>query len=299
MLEETLARYGQLAAGLVLAGFLAGCGLFGNDAEVDPCLAVDAKNRAMDGTFIRQPAGVATFQILPVDGKLRRNGSLSRLYFDGFTFRARADAETGGYRAGRGSTAVPIAALASVVDGIDAFDVTYNKRGGDSFNAQVVIGVPTVATELPTAGNAAFSGPVVLKVQNRAEGASSAMLDLSATATFAVKYGSQSADLNVFNISGDGAAALPFRTISWTGISLCSTRVGSSGSGLFSMSDGNGLPVNFAGPSPVSPSGSAVFDGNLYGTLANGGLPAGLGGGFLIQGDTGVISGMVVAKPVN
>lgn len=291
-----MASVGRWAVGFVLVGVLAGCG-GGDDVEVDPCLAVDAKNRAMAGTFIRQPEGVPTFQILPVDGKLRRNGTLSRLYFDGFTFRARADAETGGYKAGRGSTAVPIAALAPVVEGIDAFDVNYTKRGGDSFDAQLVIGVPTVATQLATAGNAAFSGPVAVKVQNRAEGVSGGTLELAATVSVTVKYGSRTADLNVFGFTGKGADSLPFRSIAWSGVSLCSTRIGSSGSGFFQVSDGNGLPVNFAGASDASPAGSAVFDGNFYGSLPDGGQPAGIGGGFLIQGDTGVISGVLVAKP--
>jgi hypothetical protein len=286
---------GAVALVLVLAA--AGCGR-GKDEPVDPCPRVDASSRELVGAVVRQPVGTGLLEILPAEGKARRSGGLLRLRIGDYTFRARGEAEGGGLEGRRGARAEPVPGV-SGAGYLEAYSVSYAK-GGQDFAGRVAVGRPTPGSRLPTSGQAHYRGPASLTVQDRRGGAPAGEVALAGTADVVVSFGSRAATVSFANLApvaaGDGA---PFASLEWTGIGMCNVRLGSTGQGGFRMAGPGGEVVNLAGPGAGSPGGSAVLDASFYGFDAATAQPAGVGGVLLIQGDTGLVSGVFAAGATN
>jgi hypothetical protein len=282
------------AVALVVGLALASCGLFGSDEEaeapVDPCPRADLPARRLVGAVIREPAGVGAFEILPVDGKTRRSGQLSRLHIGDYTFKARPGAD-GGLDGRRGARAEPIAGLDARSLGAYAVSYTYD---GDAYAGRVAIGLPAPGSMMATAGQGHYRGPVRLMVQDRRPEAAGGPVEVAGTADIQVRFGSRQVDMRFEGLAPQ-AGALPFESMSWTGIGMCGARVGSTGKGGFQALGAGGRAVNFVGAAAQSPGGAAALDATFYGFDAARAQPKEIGGVLLVQGDSGVISGIFAA----
>ena len=94
------------------------------------------------------------------------------------------------------------------------------------------------------------------------------------------------------------AGALPFAEIGWTGIGMCGPRIGSTGQGGFRTTGPDGRAVSFTGPGDGAAGGSAMVNATFYGVDEAVARPAGVAGVLLIQGDSGVISGIFAANAI-
>jgi hypothetical protein len=283
---------GSGVAAMALALAVSGCGLLGKDepeAPVDPCPRVDLPARDLSGALIRQPKGVGLFEVLAVDGRAKRSGAVARLHFGDYTFKARSG-DDGGLDGRRGARAEPIAGLADAVDGARAFAVTWRDNGED-FAGSLAIGKPTPGSRLPTNGQVRYRGPVRLSVQAAPPAAPVAV---AGTAEIDVGFGSRQVTMR-FAALEPAAGGLPFEAIDWTGIGMCGPRLGSNGQGGFRTVAPGGRSVNFVGPGNGAPGGSAMINATFYGVDEAAVRPAGVAGVLLIQGDTGVISGIFAA----
>ncbi len=298
---EIVPRRPQVAARAVGFGallMLAACGLLGSkepEAAADPCPRVDPPARQLAGALIRQPKDVGLYEVLAIEGRTSRAGAISRLALGDYTFKARA-APDGGLEGRRGARAEPISEVSGVVPGIFAFAVSY-RHGGQDLAGRLTVGKPTPGSRLPTSGEARYRGPVRLTVQSATL---AEPLQLGGTADIAVRFGSRQVEMSFGSLApatGGTAGELPFAKIDWTGIGMCGARLGSNGQGGFRTSDAGGRVVNFAGPGAGSPDGSAVLNAGFIGVADGTAQPAGIGGVLLIQGDSGVVSGVFAAGP--
>lgn len=282
---------------VLLALALAGCGRGEGDAPVDPCPRVDFAKRDLVGALLRQPVGTGLFEVVAIEGRSKRSGGVGKLRLGDYTFKARGGDEGGGIVGKRGAKAAPVAGIS--MDFLDAYAVSYTDHG-KPFAGQLAVGKPTPGTRLPTTGKAHFSGPVRLELQDRRDGGT-AGIALVGTADVEVRFGSRQVTVRLAGLAPEEAAAepLPVRALEWTGLGICGVRVGSTGQGGFRTLGPAGAPVNFAGPSDASPSGSAVIDATFYGYDATSAQPAGVGGILLIQGDDGVVAGIFAAERTN
>jgi hypothetical protein len=270
---------------------LAGCGMFGGEepeAPVDPCPRVDLSSRDLVGVFLRQPEGVGLFEVLAVDGRAKRSGTVKRLFLGDYTFKARAG-EDGGLDGRRGAGAEPIRELMLPKAGASAFTVNY-RYDDTAYTGRLAIGKPTPGSRLPSNGQVRYSGQIRLTVQGAAPAAAT---EVSGTAVLDVGFGSRQATMTVTPSAG----ALPFAEIGWTGIGMCGPRLGSNGQGGFRTTGPDGRAVSFVGPGDGAAGGSAMVNATFYGVDEAAARPAGLAGVLLIQGDSGVISGIFAASP--
>jgi hypothetical protein len=268
-----------------------GCGLLGSDepeAPVEACPREDLPARDLVGAFLRQPEGVGLFEVLAVEGRASRSGAVRRLWLDDYTFKARAG-EDGGLDGRRGARAEPIPGLAIPAAGASAFTVGY-RLDGTAYTGRLAIGTPTPGSRLPSNGQVRYQGPAKLTVQ----GAPPALpVEVTGTAVLDVGFGSRQVSMTVTTPSG----VLPFSRIDWTGIGMCGPRLGSTGQGGFRTAGPDGRAVSFVGPGDGAPGGSAMVNATFYGVEEAAGRPAGISGVLLIQGDSGVISGIFAASP--
>jgi hypothetical protein len=279
------------AAGLAAMLALGGCGMLGGDAPeapVDPCPRVDLPAKELGGAFLRQPEGVGLFEVLAVEGKASRSGSVRRIHLGDYTFKARAG-DDGGLDGRRGAKAEPIAELALPAAGASAFTVHY-RVDGTAYTGRLAIGKPTPGSRLPSNGQVRYSGPIRLTVQGAAPAAPA---EVSGTAVIDVGFGSGQATMTVTPAAG----TLPFAEIGWTGIGMCGPRLGSNGQGGFRTTGADGRAVSFVGPGDGAPGGTAMVNAAFYGVDTAVARPAGIAGVLLIQGDSGVISGIFAASP--
>lgn len=288
----------RISAFLAAALLCAGCGFFKkDDAEEAPppdaCPRVDPAKRVLTGAAVRQPQGVAQFDLVRIDGKAHRSGALSRIRLDeSYTFKARADGK-GGFTGRRGATATPVAGVAAAAQAFEALSLDYTlKKVG--YTAEVAIGAPTRAAKVATTGQARYAGPVRLTLQSLGAEDAGTPLEVTGTVRLDVLFGSRLVDANFTGLKAAGAD-LPFDSLAWSGIGLCNTRVATSGQGRFQTRNGDGRAVNFTGSGAGAPAGAAVLDATLYGFDETAGLPAEIGGVLLIQGDSGIISGIFAA----
>ncbi|MEM8572382.1 MAG: hypothetical protein AAGG56_15955 [Pseudomonadota bacterium] len=280
---------------IALALLCAGCGLWGGDTEeAEPapmCMREDPGKRKLEGVAVRNPTGVAFFEAARIEGKARRNGNLSRIWFEDYTFKARPDGE-GGYSGRRGAKAIPVDALDNIVNEMRALALTY-PNGESDYAGLVAIGRPTPAARVATTGEARYSGPVELRLLDLTSDGGSVVH--SGQIDIAVRFSSADARATV---SGLGAGA-QFTQINWDGLAVCNTRIASSGRGGFQFQDPDGRRINFAGPSDTSSSGTALLDATFYGFDDALARPAAIGGIVLIQGDSGVLQGVFAAPLSN
>ena len=280
---------GLAAACVGLALVLAGCGGKNDAAPVDACPRADAGKRELAGAFVRAPVGTGLFEVLAVQGWNKRGGGgVGKLRLGDYTFKARGEAEGGGLEGKRGARAVPVAGFGAA-GFLDAFAVSYSTKG-KPFAGLVAVGKPTPGSKLPTSGQGHFSGPVRLEVRGAA-----GEMALVGRANVAVRFGSREVVVALADLRPEAAGVAPFAALDWTGIGSCGVRLGSNGQGGFRTLNAGGAPVNFAGPSDVSPTGSAVIDASFYGFDAASAQPEGVGGVLLVQGDDGVIAGIFAA----
>ena len=270
---------------------LGGCGLFGGDEPeppVDACPREDLPSRELVGAFLRQPEGVGLFEVLAVEGRASRSGAVRRLWLDDYTFKARAG-DDGGLDGRRGARAEPIPGLAIPAAGASAFTVGY-RSDGTAYTGRLAIGKPTPGSRLPSNGQVRYQGPARLTVQAAAP---AAPVEVAGTAILDVGFGSRQATMTITAAAG----ALPFSRIEWTGIGMCGPRLGSTGQGGFRTTGVDGRAVSFVGPGDGAPGGSAMVNATFYGVEKAAGRPAGISGVLLIQGDSGVISGIFAVSP--
>ena len=264
----------------------------------DPCAQPDPGKRALAGSYVRQQSNTPSLDLIQLAGDVRRNGRLSKLYVGEYKFDARIDRDLkaegieGAFKAARDSRAVPVDAFRDVAEGVVVYDFTYREKGKPEFNGLAVTGPPTPPSQIAKNGNAKLSGPIMLRTINLVPEEDPTPVELFGIATISIKYGSGTGDMEVTGLGADA----PFQTVTWKGVRVCGARIVSSGQGGFQLADDKGEPVNFAGASDDSPSGSAIFDGRFFGSSAVG-TPTSVGGGVLIQGDSGLISGVFVAIP--
>ena len=264
----------------------------------DPCAQPDPGKRALAGSYVRQQSNTPSLDLIQLAGDVRRNGRLSKLFVGEYEFDARIDRDLkaegieGAFKAARQSRAVPVDAFRDVAEGVVVYDFTYREKGKPQFNGLAVTGPPTPPSQIAQNGNAKLSGPIMLRTINLVPEEDPTPIELFGIATISIKYGSGTGDMEVTGLGADA----PFQTVTWKGVRVCGARIVSSGQGGFQLADDKGEPVNFAGASDDSPSGSAIFDGRFFGSSAVG-TPTSVGGGVLIQGDSGLISGVFVAIP--
>lgn len=279
------------AAACLLLLATAGCGLMGgSDTETDlapVCMREDPGKRRLEGSAIRQPRNVPVFDALRIEGKATRSGNLSRIWIGDYTFKARPDG-AGGYTGRRGATATPVGPVSDATQALAALGLTYT-RSGQAFDGLATLGFPTPSVQVATTGEARYAGPVRLTVQDLAAG--TAPVEIEARIVLETRFGSQDASATITGADASGR----FSEIAWSGLGLCNTRLASAGRGGFQFRNPDGRAVNFAGASAVSPWGTAILDATLYGYDSGSGRPAAIGGIVLIQGDTGLVSGIFSA----
>lgn len=274
----------------------------------DECLQPAPSKGDLAGIFNGNRQGLAAYSLVPVTGTATRKGDVGIVEFGGFTFTAKADKETGVLTARRtamdgSGTATPNAflndGLAAASPGVAAYDVAFSADRDPGQVGQLVIGPATPDGLMATAGTARFSGPVVLTLTSFQETGTDKPGTVSATgtATLQVSYASKLGNLMITDLKrqGDGGA-LPFVTLEWLGLTVCGARIGSSGAGSFEFFDREDSPVNFAGGEDGSPASSAEFNSRFFG-LSDTTRPQSFGGGFLVQGDSGVASAVFVLLP--
>ena len=287
---------GRLVLAGLLAFSLAACEPE-PETKADPCIQNDPGKRALRGSYVRQSTDTPKLELLQISGSVRRNGRLSKLFVQDYEFDARIDRDAGvdgAFKAARQSKALPVELFRDVADTVVVYDPSYRQQGGAQFDGLAVTGSPTPPSQIADSGNQKLSGPIMLRFINLTEGADQSPVEFSGMAELSIQYGTKFASLTV---TGLGPEA-PVQTISWNNILLCGARVASAGQGGFLLADQNGAQVNFAGPTGSSPSGSAILDSRFFGASSVG-LPTSVGGGILIQGDNGLISGVFVVIPVD
>lgn len=282
------------AAACLLVLATSGCGMMGgSDAEIDlapVCMREDPGKRRLEGSAIRQPRDMPVFDALRIEGKATRAGNLSRIWIEDYTFKARSDG-AGGYTGRRGATATPVENVSAASQALAALSVSYT-QSDQTFEGLATLGFPTPSVQVATTGEARYAGPVRLTVQDLVAG--TAPVEIDARIVLETRFGSQDARATITGTEASGR----FGEISWSGLGLCNTRLASAGRGGFQFRAADGRAVNFAGASAASPAGTAILDATLYGYDSTRGRPAAIGGIVLIQGDTGLVSGIFSAPLV-
>lgn len=261
----------------------------------DPCSPKDPNKRGLSGAFIRQTVGTPKLELLQISGAKRRNGRVRKIVVDDYTFTARKDRKSeveGALKAFRGARAVPIAALDGIATDVFSYNLNYKKIGTPGFEGLAILGVPTKPSTIPGNGAATLKGTVVVHLSNLADGADPQKMEFTGQAEIRAKFGSKIVDVSITGLSKDA----PFQSIEWRRAAICGDRIASAGTGGFQLLDAEKKPVLFAGASGDSPAGTAIIDGRFFGA-DEGGKPTSIGGGFLIQGDLGLVSGLFLTIP--
>ena len=260
----------------------------------DPCIQDDPGKRGLVGSYVRQLTGAPKLELLQVTGLLRRNGRLFKIFIGDDDFDARRDRDSeveGALKGPLGARAVPIDAFRDTPEGIFVYDFNYREPRQPDYHGMAILGVPTKPSSIPDNGSATHSGKVLLRITDLTEGSDQTQHEHVGRATVEILHGSKIAHLNF----SDFVPKAPFDSITWKRIKVCGARVASSGAGGFQLLDDKGEAVVFAGASDDSPAGTAIIDGRFFGADA-GGKATGIGGGILIQGDLGLISGVFVTN---
>lgn len=285
---DRASRRSVLLGGLALVG---GCGFFRRDEPGDPCATDADEADGVKGVFLRERSAAGDVTLVAATGTLARNGTLRRL--DLGTGRLRLRAEGDALVARNGLRAEPLDAFAALPPDARLYMIT----GADgSREGHLVIGTQTAPDALPLAGQRFLAGPAQVTLSDRRDGADPTPRDLTATARATAGFGSDRVSLQLLNLQPAGGPALDLRQVDWSGLAICGTRVASAGSGGFLLRGQDGAVLNLVGAGPESELGSAILDARFYGDSDD--EPATLAGGFVIAGDTGVLSAVFALTPV-
>ena len=255
-----------------------------------PCVVERNEVGDLGGAFLRQTGESARFDLFHVRGRPGATGLPRRLRFDDTAIRRLSATDDGGVAGGRASTAVPMEGMAG--GPASAFTLSY-MAGGTRFSGPLTLGIIPAPSEIPTSGQAAFTGTAQMTVVLQAPEGGTRRLALTGDATLQVGYGSGQSLLRVDNVAG-GDGALPFHALEWGPLGFCGARVVSTGAGTFRLLDDGGTRVRpFSAPPAAdaqTPS-RARLESTLHRGEAPGTPPSGAGGVFAIQGDGGLVWG--------
>ncbi len=264
-------------------------------APDEPCVISNLESRRLTGAYLRRTEPVTAYQTFFVAGKNNREGVLRKIWFDETAIRRFSGDDEGILRGGRGSEATPLAGLSEGNTLPGAYSVSYSAKKID-FSGPLVLGPSPKATEFPSTGQAVFKGPVKMTLTRIDDSGAETVSDVAGRFSAAVGYGSGRTTLVIADMQVTSGPALPFKSLTWSRLGLCGSRVVSSGQGVVTLVNDTGQRVApFGPPNPESALIKSSFEASHFAATERPAPPAGFGGVFAIQGDTGTLTGVFLS----
>ncbi len=251
-----------------------------------PCDVDRFEARRMTGAYLQVVDGSVGGTTLPVSGRagpstapLPRNLAIDSNLLWGV--RANDQGDLSGWHQ---STATPIDTLNTRDTLPSAYDLSY-RADGVNYSGPLVVGFPPLQEDFPLSGQAIRAGGIVLTYTNVGDDGVPVVTEATGDFTMRIGYGSGRATFSASGFQVTSGPQMPFASIRWTQLGLCGARIVSSGQGVVSLFDADGVRVPTLGPGADPTAGSMVLESSQFAASSTDDSPTDIGGVLAVQGD--------------
>ena len=241
--------------------------------------------RQLAGAYVRETIGPGVFEVLVLQGLEDTNALPPVVRMDDRPIRPRPRGVIGSFVNTLPATAEPVARL-SGVGGARGYVMEY-EPGEIAYTGIAVVGETPRGAELPTSGSLRLSGPAEMMLR----GQDGQEVSVTGQVEAVLGFGTGTMVMRLSGLVAEDGAALPFATVTWSGLGLCGTRIVSTGRGSVRVTAEDGRIVTPFGPEGAPTAALSTLNGFLVAGAERGEGPRGIGGVLLIQGDAATLRG--------
>lgn len=249
-----------------------------------PCTVTPIEGRRLGGIYLRKVAAVEQYDLIVLDGALRKSGLPRNVRIDDRRIRRIEPGAGGALTGSHQALAEPVPEFGG--GGLPGLYTLSYQAGDVAYSGPAAVGPGPAGTELPDSGKAEYSGRVLMRIAADGEATRAAgRIDLT------VERGTGQASANITELVVLAGPPPGFTGISWRGLGICGARVGSTGQGRLRLVAANGGRVAPDLPGQGGALFRAEFDAFQFAADDRPGPPRQAGGAFLIAGAASTITG--------